>query len=85
MKSSNGYVYQMQVKLSIEIRKQREAMKEKIARVREKYPVDYYGTKGEMKVTEVENSYLPYIKELEWYAEGLSQLVEAREGTDGEV
>lgn len=85
MNSSNRYVYTMQIKLSREIRKQRSAMAAKIRNLREKYPVDCYGTKGEMKVTEVENTYLPYIKELEWYATGLSQLVEAREGSDGKV
>lgn len=85
MNSSNGYIYHMQIKLSQEIKKQREAMEAKITKVREKYPVDCYGTKAEMKVNDVERSYLPYIWELEWYATGLSQLVEAREGTDGEV
>ena len=82
MNSRNGHIAAIQIKLVNDIRKQRAIHERRREKIREKYPVDAYGIKGEMKIDEIDDIYIPYIKDMEWYSRALSDLVDMHEGED---
>ena len=85
MNSKNETIQKLQVNLHKAIAKKETTYLNRKKQIRELYPVDAYGIKAEMLIGDLEDRYIPELKELRWYAQAISDLVDMREGGDGKA
>lgn len=84
MLSNNEKVRKWQDAMRKEIDRADATYQKKRARIKELYPADYYGTKADMLIGNLDDKYGPMIREMKWYAMAFSELVDMKEGKKNE-